>query len=230
MGNHQVFVGNAAFLEEHGIKYNIPSRPGTAIHVAVDNRYCGYILVIDKVRRRAFDALETLRVNGVRKLVLLTGDVMSVARPIASRLNFDMLRAELKPEEKARAVNYLMKNKGAHTAIAFVGEGENSGKIMSGADVGIAMGSLGSDSALASADVMIMDRDIFKIPKTLTISRLVYRVAWENFAFGIGVHAMIALLGLFGLMLPLAAVILSALTGVALLGNVLRIKKDRKTE
>ena len=124
----------------------------------MDNRYCGYILVTDKVRRRAFDALETLRVNGIKKLVLLTGDTLSVARPIASRLNFDMLRAELEPDKKAQAVAYLMKNKGARAAIAFVGEGENSGRIMSGADVGIAMGSLGSDLALACADVLIAPR------------------------------------------------------------------------
>lgn len=224
LGNRQVYVGNAALLEEHGIKYQIPSRPGTAIHVSVDSRYCGYILVTDKVRRRAFDALETLRVNGIKKLVLLTGDVFSVARPIASRLNFDMLRAELKPEEKAKAVNYLMKNKGARSTIAFVGEGENSGRIISGADVGIAMGSLGSDAALASADVLIMDRDIFKIPRTLTISRLVYRAAWENFAVGAGINILLALLGMFGWISPLAAVILSFMSCVALLGNSLRIK------
>ncbi|MBO5496518.1 MAG: HAD-IC family P-type ATPase, partial [Oscillospiraceae bacterium] len=102
VGDKTIYVGNAALLEERGIKCSIPARPGTAIHVAVDKRYCGHILVADKVRKRAFDALEGLRVNGVEKLVLLTGDVLSVARPLASRLNFDMLRAELKPEGKAK--------------------------------------------------------------------------------------------------------------------------------
>lgn len=224
VGSRQVYVGNAALLEEHGIKYNIPSRPGTAIHVAVDNRYCGHIIVADKVRRRAFDALETLRVNGVKKLVLLTGDVLSVARPIASRLNFDMLRAELKPQDKAKAIGYLMKNKGSRTTIAFVGEGENSGKIMTGADVGIAMGSLGSDQAFASADVMIMDRDIFKIPKTLVISRTAYRAAWENLAAGVGVNALLVLLGTLGVITPLAAEIVSFVVCAAMLGNSLRLR------
>ncbi len=224
LGSHQVYVGNAALLEEHGIKYNIPARPGTAIHVSVDERYCGYILVTDKVRRRAFDALESLRVGGIKKLVLLTGDVFSVARPIASRLNFDMLRAELKPEEKAKAVAYLMNNKGQRSSIAFVGEGENSGKIMSGADVGIAMGSLGSDAALARADVLVMDRDIFKIPKTLAISRQVYRAALVNLGAGFGTNAIIALFGVLGVLSPLAAVIASAACCLLLLGNSLRIK------
>ena len=224
LGSHQVYVGNAALLEEHGIKYNIPARPGTAIHVSVDERYCGYILVTDKVRRRAFDALETLRVGGIKKLVLLTGDVFSVARPIASRLNFDMLRAELKPEEKAKAVAYLMNNKGLRSTIAFVGEGENSGKIMSGADVGIAMGSLGSDAALARADVLVMDRDIFKIPKTLAISRQVYRAALINLGIAFGTNAVIALFGVLGVLSPLAAVIAGSACCVVLLGNSLRIK------
>lgn len=224
VGSRQVYVGNAALLEEHGIQYNIPSRPGTAIHVAVDNRYCGHIIVTDKVRRRAFDALETLRVNGVKKLVLLTGDVLSVARPIASRLNFDMLRAELRPEEKAKAVSYLMKNKGLRTTIGFVGEGENSGKIMTGADVGIAMGSLGSDYAFACADVMIMDRDIFKVPKMLVNSRKAYRVAWENFAAGALAGGLLVLLGVFGAVSPLAAEITSFLVAVAMLANTLRIR------
>ena len=224
VGNRQVYVGNAAFFEEHGIKYNIPSRPGTAVHVSVDNRYCGYILVTDKVRRRAFDALETLRVNGIKKLVLLTGDTLSVARPIASRLNFDMLRAELEPDKKAQAVAYLMKNRGARSTIAFVGEGENSGRIMSGADVGIAMGSLGSDIALACADVLIMDRDIYKIPRIFVLSRLVYRAAWENFALCEAVNAVMILFGLFGLLSPLAAVLLSFVMNIALLANTFRIK------
>ena len=224
LGSHQVYVGNAALLEEHGIKYNIPARPGTAIHVSVDERYCGYILVTDKVRRRAFDALESLRVGGIKKLVLLTGDVFSVARPIASRLNFDMLRAELKPEEKAKAVAFLMNNKGQRSTIGFVGEGENSGKIMSGADVGIAMGSLGSDAALARADVLVMDRDIFKIPKMLALSRQTYRAALLNLGAGFGINAVIALFGALGVLSPLAAVITSFVCCVAVLGNTLRVK------
>ena len=224
VGGRRILVGNAALLEEYGIKYNIPSHPGTAIHVSVDTRYCGYIMVTDKVRRRAFDALETLRVNGIKKLVLLTGDVISVARPIASRLNFDMLRAELKPEDKVKAVNYLMKNKGTHSTIVFVGDGENSGKIMSHADTGIAMGSLGSDSALASADVMVMDRDIFKITRLLTVSRLVYRAGLENFAAGAGGCALLVILGIFGVISPLAAELLGFLLSTALLANTFRIK------
>ena len=224
LGGRQVFAGNAALLDEHGIRYNIPSRPGTAVHVSVDNRYCGYILVTDKVRRRAFDALETLRVNGIKKLVLLTGDVLSVARPIASRLNFDMLRAELKPEDKAHAVEYLMRNKGGRSMIAFVGEGENNGRIMSGADVGIAMGSLGSDVAMACADVLIMDRDIFKVPRSIALSRRIYRAAWENLFVGFGIQLLILLFSVLGILPVLTAEIIAFAACAAILINTRRIK------
>jgi Cd2+/Zn2+-exporting ATPase len=224
VGSRRVFVGNAALLEDNGLRFEIPSRPGVAVHVAVDGQYCGHILVADKVRRRAFDALETLRINGVKKLVLLTGDVLSVARPVASRLNFDMLRSEQTPPDKAKAVAYLMKNKGSRATIAVVGDGENSGKLLTGADVGIAMGSLGSDSAFACADVMIMDKDIFKIPKMLIYSRTAYRIAWENAALSAGVALLFVALGLFNMTSPLVTEIAHFILGILLLFNTLRLK------
>ena len=224
VGERLIYVGNAALLEEHGVKYNIPSRPGTAIHVAVDNRYCGHIMVSDKVRKRAFDALEGLRVNGVKKLVLLTGDVFSVARPLASRLNFDMLRAELKPDGKAKAVDYLMNNKNERSSIAFVGEGENDTKLMTKADVGISMGSLGSDAALAAADVMIMDRDVMKLPRIVSLSRRVHMVSRLNFLVGAGINALMILFAVFGILSVPAAEIITALLAVALLLHPMRIQ------
>ena len=224
VGTRRVYVGNAALLEDNGLRFEIPSRPGTAVHVSVDGQYCGHILVADKVRRRAFDALETLRINGVKKLVLLTGDVLSVARPVASRLNFDMLRAEQTPADKAKAVAYLMKNKGNRTTIAVVGDGENSGKLLTGADVGIAMGSLGSDAAFACADVMIMDKDIFKIPKMLIYSRTAYRIAWENAALSAVIALLFVALGLFDMTSPLVTEIAHFILGILLLLNTLRLK------
>ena len=223
-GEKLIYVGNAALLEEHGIKCSIPSRPGSAIHVAVDNRYCGHILVADKVRKRAFDALEGLRVSGVDKLVLLTGDVISVARPLASRLNFDMLRAELKPEGKAKAVDYLMQNKGERACIAFVGDGENDGRIMTRSDVGIAMGSLGSDTALAAADVLIMDRDILKVPRLVNLSRRIFLVSRLNILAGIGGNLLLVLLAVFGVLSVPAAEILTTLLALGQLFHTLRIR------
>ena len=226
VGQRQVYVGNAEFLREHGIKCAVPARPGSAAHVALDGNYCGHILMTDKVRRRAFDALEGLRVNGVDKLVLLTGDVLSAARPLASRLNFDMLRAELKPEDKAKAVDYLMQNKGDRSCVSFVGDGESDGKIMALADVGIAMGVLGSDAALAAADVLIMDRDIMKVPRTMALSRMIYQVSQQNMVGGAGISLVLVLFGLLGVFSPLAVEILSFLLTAVVLVNTLRIRND----
>ena len=226
VGERQVYVGNAEFLREHGIKCAVPSRPGSAAHVSLDGAYCGHILLTDKVRRRAFDALEGLRVNGVDKLVLLTGDVISAARPLASKLNFDMLRAELKPEDKAKAVDYLMQNKGDRSCVSFVGDGESDGKIMALADVGIAMGVLGSDAALAAADVLIMDRDIMKVPRTMALSRMIYQVCLQNMVGGAGAGLVLVLFGLLGVFSPLLVEIISFLLTAAVLINTLRIRSD----
>ncbi len=225
-GERQIYVGNAELLQEHGIRCAVPSRPGSAAHVALDGSYCGHILMTDKVRRRAFDALEGLRANGVDKLVLLTGDVLSAARPLASKLNFDMLRAELKPDDKAKAVDYLMQNKGDRSCVSFVGDGESDGKIMALADVGIAMGALGSDAALAAADVLIMDRDIMKVPRTLALSRMIYQVSTQNMVGGAGISLVLVLFGFLGLFSPLVVELLSFLLTAAVLINTLRIRSD----
>ena len=226
VGERQVYVGNAEFLQEHGIKCAVPARMGTAVHVALDGYYCGHILMTDKVRRRSFDALEGLRVNGVDKLVLLTGDVLSAARPLASKLNFDMLRAELKPEDKAKAVDYLMQNKGDRSCVTFVGDGENDGKIMAMADVGIAMGVLGSDAALAAADVLIMDRDIMKVPRTMALARMIYQVSVQNMIGGAGIGLVLVLFGLLGVFSPLTVELLGFLSTVGVLLNTLRIRNN----
>ncbi len=224
VGDALVYVGNTALLEEHGISCELPSRSGAAIHVAVDGKYCGHILVADRIRSGAFDALESLRVQGIKKMVLLTGDVLSVARPLASKLNFDMLRAELKPEDKLSALAYLMSNKGSKSSVAFVGDGYNDRALMERVDVGIAMGALGSEAAFMSADVLVMDRDIRKLPKAIGISKLASHISLENIAVGICVNLTAAVLGAAGILSVTAAVIACFAVSAAMLVNTLRLK------
>lgn len=224
VGDELVYVGNTALLEEHGISCELPSRSGAAIHVAVDGKYCGHILVADRIRSGAFDALESLRVQGIKKMVLLTGDVLSVARPLASKLNFDMLRAELKPEDKLSALAYLMSNKGSKSSVAFVGDGYNDRALMERVDVGIAMGALGSEAAFMSADVLVMDRDIRKLPKAIGISKLASHISLENIAAGICVNLAAAVLGAAGILSVTAAVIVCFAVSAAVLVNTLRLK------
>lgn len=224
VGDELVYVGNTALLEEHGISCELPSRSGAAIHVAVDGKYCGHILVADRIRSGAFDALESLRVQGIKKMVLLTGDVLSVARPLASKLNFDMLRAELKPEDKLSALAYLMSNKGSKSSVAFVGDGYNDRTLMERVDVGIAMGALGSEAAFMSADVLVMDRDIRKLPKAIGISKLASHISLENIAAGICVNLAAVVLGAAGILSVTAAVIACIAVSAAVLINTLRLK------
>lgn len=223
VGEKQVYVGNTALLEEHGIKCAVPSRSGAAIHVAVDYKYWGHILISDRIRRGAFDSLEKIRANGVRKLVLLTGDVLSVAKPLASKLNFDMLRAELKPSEKVSAVDFLMANRGDSTTLAFVGDGNSDEQIMNRVDVGIALGALGSDAALSFADLLIMDRDIKKIPEAIKLSRVCYRTGLLNLLVWFAINAVIIVLSAIGLLPVLAVLIVEVILMFFVLINTGRI-------
>ena len=207
VGSKEILVGNAALLEENGIGYKVPSRSGGAVHVAVNGRYCGHILISDRIKRNAFDALENLRMQGVKKTVMLTGDVLSVARPIASKLNFDMLKAELKPEEKLAAVEYLIDNKGGAGTVAFVGDGINDAAVLRGADVGVAIGALGSAQAMANADILLMDKDIGKLPLAVRAARYTAAVVKLNTAVAVALKLLLLAGGAAGFIpIALAAV------------------------
>ena len=224
VGDKQVYVGNTSLLEEHGIKCAVPSRPGAAIHVAVDYKYWGHILITDRIRRGAFDALENLRAMGAKKMVLLTGDVLSVAKPLASKLNFDMLRAELRPAEKASAVEFLMTNRGDSSTLAFIGDGNSDEQIMSRVDIGLAMGALGSDAAFNAADVLIMDRDIKKLPAAFKLSKLTYNVAMINILVWLIINALLIVLSALAVLPLIIVVIAEFLLACTLFLNTQRIK------
>ena len=208
IGNKEILVGNAALLGENGIGYKVPNRSGTAVHVAVDGRYCGHILVSDKVRRGAFDALENMRIQGVKKTVMLTGDVLSVARPLGSKLNFDMLKAELLPEDKLAAVDYLISNKGGIGTVAFLGDGVNDAPILARADVGVVMGALGCDEAFDNADVLIMDETIGKLPVAVKVARFTQLIVKENTGLALISKFAVLALGAFGIV-PIAVAALA---------------------
>lgn len=222
VGSKEILVGNAALLEENGIGYKVPSRSGAAIHVAVNGKYCGHILIADRIKRNAFDALENLRILGVKKTVMLTGDVLSVARPIASKLNFDMLKAELRPEEKLAAVEYLLDNKGGGGTVAFVGDGINDGAVLRGADVGIAVGALGSDLSMANADILLMDKDIGKLPLAVKAARYTAAVVKVNTAAAATLKLLLLVGGAAGFIPISLAAVADAAVFTACMINSLR--------
>ncbi len=200
IGGKHVYVGNSMLLTDHDIDFSAPSRSGTVIYVAVDGVYAGHIILTDKVKEGAFDAIEGLRANGVTNAIMFTGDVRSVARSVAASLNFDMVRPELTPKAKISAVEYLMATKGSGTSLAFVCAGNSDLPAMERADVGIAMGALRYGNALATADVSVMGDDIRRLPLALRISRAVRRTALNIILVSLAVKAALLLLGALGIM------------------------------
>lgn len=198
IGGRHVAVGNSLILDDHEIEIKNPPRSGTVIYVLVDGIYAGHILLSDKVKEGAFDAIEGLRANGVTNTVMFTGDVRSVARSVASSLNFDMVKPELTPKAKISAVEYLMATKGSGTSLAFVCAGTTDLPAMERADVGIAMGALRYGNALAAADVSIMGDDIRRLPLALRIARSVRRTALNIILVSLTVKAALLLLGALG--------------------------------
>ena len=225
---HHIYVGNASLMEEHGIHYKVPQRAGAAIHVAVDEIYWGYILVNDKLKNGAFDAIESMRLQGVRNMVLLTGDVRSVSRTLASSLNFDMVKAELMPEGKVAAVEYLMATKGDRSSLGFVGDAENDREAILRANIGIAVGAIDAENPFDTADVVIMSKDLAKLPKMMEISRLSTNAARLNILATVAVKFALIILGAFGIIpISLAAGCEAGVTIFSML-NTMRILKPEK--
>lgn len=193
-----LYVGNAALLEEHGINFSVPSRPGAAIHVAVDNVYAGHIMIADRIKDGAFDALEELRAQGVKSLVMLTGDVRSAAKTVASSLNFDMVKAELTLDGKITAVEYMLSKKATGACLAFVGDGVGDAPVMTHADIGIALGAVNEYSAIDAADVVLMDEDIRALPEARSLCRNVTDTAGQNILLSLAAKAILVVLGVFG--------------------------------
>ena len=220
-GKH-IYVGNAALLEEHGIHCDIPRRGGAAIHVARNDSYCGYFLMNDRVRESAFDVLEELRVMGVRNTVLLTDDVRSVARTVASSLNFEMVKPEQTPESKVSAVEYLLATKPERSALAVVCDRASDTEAMERADVGISLASLGSAAALNSADVLIMADDLRRLPEAVRTAKLAYGSARQNALAFAGVRLLLFVLAVCGAVPAFPAVAADVAASILILANACR--------
>ena len=188
----QIYVGNAALLEEHGIWYQIPSKSGSAVHVAIGNTYKGYVLISDALRDSAFDALEELRAQGVSTLVMLTGDVRSSARVLASSLNFDMVKPELSPEEKGSAIRYLRSVHGDRAHIASVGDGFHDSAMFEASDISVCLEPMEED---IPAKVCIYSDNILRIPLAYRICRETERIFLLNSAVLAAVKILLAILG-----------------------------------
>ena len=195
----EVAVGNEKLMTELGIEFIACRSIGTIVHIAVNGNYCGHIVIADQLKPNAIKAIDAVRKAGVNKVVMLTGDRKSVALAVASQLGIDEVRCELMPSDKVSAVEKLLAQRTGSGKLAFVGDGINDAPVLSRADIGIAMGAMGSDAAIEAADIVLMDDDPLKIAKGIKISRKCLRIVKENIWLAIGIKVVCLLLGAVGL-------------------------------
>ena len=195
----EVAVGNEKLMTELGIEFIACRSIGTIVHIAVNGNSCGHIVIADQLKPNAIKAIDAVRKAGVNKVVMLTGDRKSVALAVASQLGIDEVRYELMPSDKVSAVEKLLAQRTGSRKLAFVGDGINDAPVLSRADIGIAMGAMGSDAAIEAADIVLMDDDPLKIAKGIKISRKCLRIVKENIWLAIGIKVLCLLLGAVGL-------------------------------
>ena len=225
---HVVLVGNDKLMEGHGGSYHACQLTGTILHVSVDGRYVGHIVIADVVKADAAEAIAGLCAAGVARTVMLTGDRAEVAEAVARELGVDEVHAQLLPEDKVRRVEELLAAEGERGRVAFVGDGINDAPVLTRADVGIAMGGMGSDAAIEAADIVLMDDKPSNIARAISLARRTMKIVWQNIVFALGVKMLILALAAFGLANMWLAVFGDVGVAVIAILNAMRAMSVRK--
>ncbi len=221
----ELLVGNDKLMQEFQIPIRKVQEIGTILYVAMDGKYAGYLIIADETKVDAVKAMQDLRKQGVEKLVMLTGDKKQVGEAVAKKLQMDQVYSELLPDQKVAKVEALLQQKKANKTLAFIGDGINDAPVLARADIGIAMGAMGSDAAIEAADIVLMTDEPSKIAETMKITRKTLRIVKENIVFAISVKILILILGVFGISTMWEAVF--ADVGVSFLAilNAIRVLK-----
>lgn len=222
-----VLIGNEKLMEQNQIAFTACSQGGTAVYVACDGNYAGAAVISDTVKDGALEAIKGMKQVGVRKTVMLTGDRPQAAKQVAQALGIDEVHAGLLPGEKVACVEQLLSSQPEKGRLAFAGDGINDAPVLTRADIGIAMGSLGSDAAIEAADIVLMDDDIRKIAAIVRISRSTMRIVKQNIVFALGIKALVLLLGAFGMANMWEAVFADVGVSVIAILNSMRALKSR---
>nr|BAC10634.1 P type ATPase BXA1 [Oscillatoria brevis] len=225
VNNQIVLAGNDRLLHRENIPHDVCNAEGTVVHLAVDNRYAGYILIADELKDDAVQAIRDLKKLGVERIVMLTGDNQAVADSVARKLGLDSYIAELLPEGKVEAIEKLISQSKKGDKIVFVGDGINDAPVLARADVGIAMGGLGSDAAIETADIVIMADAPSKVAEAIQIARKTHNIVWQNIIFAMSVKAIFIALGAFGLATMWEAVFADVGVALAAIFNATRVLK-----
>ncbi len=225
LNNQVVLAGNDRLLHRENIAHDVCNAGGTIVHLAVDSRYAGYILIADELKEDAVQAIRDLKKLGVERIVMLTGDNQAVADSVAKKLGLDSYIAELLPEGKVEAIEKLIGESKKGDKIVFVGDGINDAPVLARADVGIAMGGLGSDAAIETADVVIMADAPSKVAEAIQIARKTHNIVWQNIIFAMSVKGIFIALGAFGLATMWEAVFADVGVALAAIFNATRVLK-----
>ncbi len=223
--NNYILAGNEKLMEASNIKIEKNTEVGTVVYIAVNDQFKGYIVIADKIKSDSEEAIKEIKVQGIKETVMLTGDNKEVADSVAKKLKLDKVFSNLLPNEKVEKIEELYINRNEKEKIAFVGDGINDAPVLARADVGIAMGGLGSDAAIEAADVVIMTDEPSKIAEGIKISKKTYKIVWQNIIFALGIKVIVMILGAAGMASMWEAVF--ADVGVALIAvlNAMRIMK-----
>lgn len=224
----EVAVGNNKLMKKLGVSYEESNEIGTIVHVAIDGKYAGNILISDQPKPTSAEAIKSLKKAGVRKTVMLTGDRRNVAEHVAKELGLTEYYAELLPADKVTGVEKLLAEQGSRDKLAFVGDGINDAPVLSRADIGIAMGAMGSDAAIEAADIVLMDDDPMKIVKAIKIARKCIRIVYENIYFAIGIKVICLILGALGIANMWAAIFADVGVMVIAVLNAIRALSVKK--
>ena len=228
IGGKEVAVGNDKLMKKLGVSYEESNEIGTIVHVAIDGKYAGNILISDQSKPTSAEAIKSLKKAGVSKTVMLTGDRRNVAEHVAKELGLTKYYAELLPADKVTSVEKLLAEQGSHDKLAFVGDGINDAPVLSRADIGIAMGAMGSDAAIEAADIVLMDDDPMKIVKAIKIARKCIRIVYENIYFAIGIKVICLILGALGIANMWAAIFADVGVMVIAVLNAIRALSVKK--
>ena len=224
----EILVGNEKLLKEKNIDFNKSNDIGTIVYVVVDNRYCGYIVISDRIKKDSYKAISLLKKNNVKKIVMLTGDKSDISRKVSEELNLDEFHSELLPQDKVKKVEKLMLEKSDGGKLLFIGDGINDAPVLALSDVGVAMGGLGSDAAIEAADIVIMNDEPSKIAEAIKISHKTMRIVKENIVFAITVKMVVLVLSALGIATMWFAVFADVGVSVIAILNALRILKVNK--
>ncbi|WP_068618033.1 heavy metal translocating P-type ATPase [Paenibacillus tuaregi] len=221
----EVLAGNAKLMEQENIDFAAPSELGTIVHVAINKQYAGYLVIADEVKEDSAQAIRSLKNLGVKKVVMLTGDIKAVGEAVGKKLGVDEVRSELLPQHKVEELEKIDRQKSGKEKIVFVGDGINDTPVLARADIGVAMGGLGSDAAIEAADIVIMTDEPSKLASAIHIAKRTRSIVWQNILFALLVKAVFLLLGAFGIATMWEAVFSDV--GVTLIAvlNAMRVLK-----